>query len=99
MAVDNSSAQIAGYYTLSAPSFEKDCLPAEVTKRLPHYPVPGAVVGRLAADLRSQRSGLGEVLLLDAIYRVVCAGDVGIATVAVTAPKDRTAKSCRVLTT
>ena len=78
--------RIAGYYTLSAASFEKEDLPAEVAKRLPHYPVPAAVVGRLAVDLRSQGRGLGEVLLLDAIRRVVRAGDtIGVYAVVVDA--------------
>ena len=82
--------RVAGYYTLSAASFEKDDLPAEVARRLPHYPVPAAVIGRLAVDLRSQGSGLGEVLLLDAIRRVVRAGDtIGVYAVVVDALHDR----------
>ena len=82
--------RIAGCYTLSAASFEKDDLPAEVAKRLPHYPVPAAVIGRLAVDLRSQGSGLGEVLLLDAIHRIVRAGDtIGVYAVVVDALHDR----------
>lgn len=82
--------RIAGYYTLSAASFEKDNLPAEVARRLPHYPVPAAVIGRLAVDLRNQGIGLGELLLLDAIHRVVRAGDtMGVYAVVVDALHDR----------
>ena len=82
--------RVGGYYTLSAASFEKDDLPAEVAGRLPHYPVPAAVIGRLAVDLRSQGSGLGEVLLLDAIRRVVRAGDtIGVYAVVVDALHER----------
>ena len=82
--------RIAGYYTLTAASFEKDDLPAEVARRLPHYPVPAAVIGRLAVDLRSQGSGLGEVLLLDAIHRIVRAGDtMGVYAVVVDALHER----------
>ena len=82
--------RIAGYYTLSAASFEKDDLPAALAKRLPHYPVPAAVIGRLAVDLRSQGRGLGETLLLDAIHRVVRAGDtIGVYAVVVDALHDR----------
>ena len=82
--------RIAGYYTLSAASFEKDNLPAEVARRLPHYPVPAAVIGRLAVDLRNQGIGLGEILLLDAIHRVVRAGDtMGVYAVVVDALHDR----------
>ncbi len=84
------SGQVAGYYTLSAASFERDDLPAEVARRLPHYPVPAAVIGRLAVNLRSQGSGLGEVLLLDAIRRVVHAGDtIGVYAVVVDALHQR----------
>ena len=67
--------QIVGYYTLSAASLERDKLPTELARRLPHYPVPAVVIGRLAVGLRSQGSGVGEILLLDAIHRVVRAGD------------------------
>ncbi len=82
--------RVAGYYTLSAASFEKDNLPTELARRLPHYPVPAAVIGRLAVDLRSQGGGLGEVLLLDAIRRVVRAGDaIGVYAVAVDALHER----------
>ena len=82
--------RIAGYYTLSAASFEKDNLPAELARCLPHYPVPAAVIGRLGVDLRTQGSGLGEILLIDAIHRVVRAGDtVGVYAVVVDALRDR----------
>ena len=82
--------EIVGYYTLSAASFEKDDLPKELAKRLPHYPVPAAVIGRLAIDLRSQGHGLGETLLLDALRRVVRASDaIGVYAVVVDALHDR----------
>ena len=90
VALGDTPERIAGYYTLSAASFEKDNLPAELVRRLPHYPVPAAVIGRLAVDLGSQGSGLGEVLLLDAIHRVVRAGDtIGVYAVVVDALHDR----------
>jgi ribosomal protein S18 acetylase RimI-like enzyme len=71
VAVGDASGKIAGYYSLSAASFEKDELPSALAKRLPHYPVPAAVLGRLAIDREQQGRGLGETLLLDAIRRVV----------------------------
>ena len=71
VAVGDAPGNIAGYYSLSAASFGKDDLPPDVARRLPHYPVPAAVLGRLAVDRRYQGQGLGETLLLDAIYRVV----------------------------
>ena len=71
VAVGDAPGKIAGYYSLSAASFEKDALPPELAKRLPHYPVSAAVLGRLAIDRAQQGRGLGETLLLDAIRRVV----------------------------
>jgi ribosomal protein S18 acetylase RimI-like enzyme len=71
VAVGDAPENIAGYYSLSAASFEKDALPPALAKRLPHYPVPAAVLGRLAIDRNGQGRGLGETLLLDAIRRVL----------------------------
>jgi ribosomal protein S18 acetylase RimI-like enzyme len=71
VAVGDAAGKIVGYYSLSAASFEKDELPPALAKRLPHYPVPAAVLGRLAIDREQQGHGLGETLLVDAIRRVV----------------------------
>ncbi len=88
--VGHTPSEIIGNYTLSAAGFEEDQLPAEMAQRLPHYPVPAAVIGRLAIDLVHQGRGLGEFLLLDAIQRVVRASDaIGVYAVVVDAKNDR----------
>ena len=90
VAPGEATGQIAGYYTLSAATFEKDDRAEELARRLPHYPVPAAVVGRLAVGLGSQGRGLGETLLFDAIHRVVRAADtIGVYAVVVDALHDR----------
>ena len=90
VALGDAPGEIAGYYTLSAASFEKDEMPADLSKRLPHYPVPAAVVGRLAIDRDHQGRGLGETLLLDAIRRVVRASAaIAVYAVIVDAKNDR----------
>ncbi len=61
---------VVGYYTLSAVHFRRETLPADQAKRLPYYPVPGALLGRLAVDSSKQDLGLGVYLLMDAITRV-----------------------------
>jgi ribosomal protein S18 acetylase RimI-like enzyme len=76
VAVGDVPEKIAGYYSLSATSFEKNELPSALAKRLPHYPVPAATLGRLAVDREQQGRGLGEMLLLDAIRRVIGASAV-----------------------
>jgi GNAT superfamily N-acetyltransferase len=63
-------AEVGGFYSLSAASFQKTTLPPEQAKRLPHYPVPAALLGRLAVDERHKGRGLGAFLLMDAIGRV-----------------------------
>jgi ribosomal protein S18 acetylase RimI-like enzyme len=83
-------ASIAGYYSLSAASFQKDELPPPLARRLPHYPVPAAVLGRLAIDREQQGRGLGETLLLDAIRRVVRASTaIAIYAIVVDAKNER----------
>lgn len=70
MATRPNENEILGYYSLNAGSIEKDALPERLARRLPHYPVPVAVLGRLAVALEHQGSGLGSILLADACKRV-----------------------------
>ena len=76
IASEDDSTSINGYYTLSASSFEKELLASDEAKRLPHYPVPAILIGRLAVDRLSQGRGLGETLLMDALKRVIRASEV-----------------------
>lgn len=63
---------ILGYYTLSSYGIDVGELPADVAKKLPRYPlIPATLLGRLAVDRRYQGQGLGEFLLLDALYRAL----------------------------
>jgi len=71
-----SSLRVTGYYSLSAASFSRQDLPVEIARRLPYYPVPAALLGRLAVDNTCQGSGLGKFLLFDAFYRVLQASEV-----------------------
>lgn len=75
VAVGAIEDRIAGYYSLSAASFDKAELPAVLGRKLPHYPVPAAILGRLAVDRGYQGRGLGEFLLLDAARRVLQASE------------------------
>ena len=67
---------VVGYYTLSAAHFQREALPADQAKRLPYYPVPGVLLGRLAVDSSQQGLGLGAYLLMDAIDRVHSASQI-----------------------
>lgn len=68
VAVEVSSARLAGYYTIAAASIPTIELPVEITRRLPRYPsIPAVRVGRLAVDIRFRGQGLGAALLADAL--------------------------------
>ncbi len=68
--VEKDQPHVLGYYTLSSLSIHLEELPPGVAKRLPRYPdVPATLLGRLAVHRMSQRQGLGEFLLMDALYR------------------------------
>jgi len=61
---------ILGYYTLSPFAVDLSDLPQDTARKLPSYPnVPVTLLGRLAVDQRRARQGLGEFLLMDALYR------------------------------
>lgn len=62
-----SETRIRGYYTLSASTVRFENLPE---RALPHYPIPTALLGRLAVDQAFQGQKLGAFLLLDALRRV-----------------------------
>jgi len=75
--------QIRGYYTLSASSVRFENLPE---RALPQYPIPTALIGRLAIDQNFQGQKLGATLLLDALRRVVAlSNDLGLFAVEVVA--------------
>lgn len=66
----NDSSQLAGFFTLSAGSVRCADLPESLAKKLPQYPVPVALLGRLAVSTGFQGKGLGSILLADACRRV-----------------------------
>jgi GNAT superfamily N-acetyltransferase len=73
VALESGAATVRGYYSLSAASFQRDSLPAEQARRLPRYPVPAALLGRLAVDESVKGNGLGAFLLMDALNRLLLA--------------------------
>ena len=91
---ESDRGRIAGYYTLSQTSVTTVKLPAELTKRLPHYPDLGAtLIGRLARDLAWKGQDVGRLLLLDALRRSVRQSEQIGAVVVVTDPKDTKARA------
>jgi len=74
VAVDDDLGVI-GFYSLSSFTLALADLPAEIAKKLPRYEaIPAALIGRLARDARARGRAIGELLLADAVRRIVGAG-------------------------
>lgn len=83
---------VAGFYTLSAASVAAETLPMTWSKKLPRYPVPVALLGRLAVSQQSQGQGLGSILLADACKRVAAASEtLAVAAIVVDAKSPKAA--------
>jgi GNAT superfamily N-acetyltransferase len=67
---------LAGFYSLSAGSVSASNLPNALRRKLPRYPIPVALLGRLAVDEQFQGKGLGSILLADACLKVAQASRV-----------------------
>jgi len=87
---------VAGFYTLSAASIAAETLPEPWRKKLPRYPVPAALLGRLAVNLASQGQGLASILLADACKRVTAASEtLAVAAIVVDAKSPKAASFYR----
>jgi len=60
---------VAGFYTLSAHSILAADLPEGHSKKLPRFPLPVTLLGRMAVSASLQGRRLGEFLLMHALER------------------------------
>jgi GNAT superfamily N-acetyltransferase len=62
---------VCGYYTLLAGQLEhNEATPATAKGLSRHFPIPVAILARLAIDSKHQGSGLGATLLNDTLTRI-----------------------------
>lgn len=74
VAVDETLG-VVGFYSLGTCTLALSDLPEVLAKKMPRYDaIPAALIGRLARDVRVAGSGLGEVLLGDAVRRILSVG-------------------------
>ena len=71
-----SKTPIAAYYTLAAATVSQQRIPVEHS--LPRYPLPVALLARLAVDLQYQGKRLGEKTLIYALRHAVRLCDEGL---------------------
>jgi len=90
--VDQDGA-VAGYYTLVAGEVTHSSATDDVRRDLSrHFPIPVAILARLAVTDEHQGRGLGAALLLDALQRIERASqDVAVRAVVVHAVDDTAA--------
>jgi ribosomal protein S18 acetylase RimI-like enzyme len=70
VAVERTTGDVAGFYTLATSGISNTELPPHITKRLPRYQlIPAIQLGRLAVDLRYRGRKVGAGLLADAAFR------------------------------
>ena len=67
---DRESQKIIGYYTLSMKGVNLEQLPQSIVKKLPKYPMVGAIlIGRSAVASDYRGFSWGKLLIMDALYR------------------------------
>ena len=78
VAVEESSGDVAGFYSLAAGHVEFENLPEDFrgTEGLPRYPAPTVLLGQLGVDLSAQGKGLGKALLAHAVEKAVQVSEV-----------------------
>lgn len=80
----NDKHEVTGYYTLSSESLGREQIPEKYIKQLPkNYHAPVILLGRLARDHRYKGTGLGEFLLMDALFRAYKLSEESIGAMAV----------------
>lgn len=96
VAVDSSHpAQILGYYSLTVAELDTDKLPKDVARKLPRR-APLVLIGRLANAVKMRGQGVGSMLLIDALRRIVeVSNNVGVTLIMVDAKDDQAARFYR----
>ncbi len=76
VAVGPERHEIAGFNTLGSYTIDLGELPEAQSRRWPRYPeIPAALIGRLAVALDRRGKGLRELLLIDALRRIIETGE------------------------
>jgi predicted N-acetyltransferase YhbS len=88
------TGSVIGYYALLAGELDHRQAIEQTRKGMSrHYPIPVAILARLAVDHRHQQRGLGATLLRDALRRVTLASEqLAVRTVVVHAIDDEAAR-------
>jgi len=88
--------KVVGYFSLTMGSVLRKDAPAKLVRGMPSYPVGMVLLARLAVDRSEQGTGLGGLLLAEALRKAIEAGEAAEARlVVVDAMQDRAVDFCR----
>ncbi|MBD3637447.1 MAG: GNAT family N-acetyltransferase [Crocinitomicaceae bacterium] len=73
----NDKDRVQGYYTLSNTGIPRELIPDKFQKKFPtaYKTIPATLLGRLARDKTCKGKGMGERLLVDALFRSYLASE------------------------
>ncbi len=71
VAVERGDKIVLAYYSISVGALACGVLSDEETGKLPRYPMPVVKLGRLAVDKSVQNQGIGRILLIDALEKIL----------------------------
>jgi predicted N-acetyltransferase YhbS len=67
--------RVLGYYSLTVGQVDTLQAPERIRKGMGQYPIPVAILARLAVSIRHQGRGIGRGLLQDAVRRTLSTSD------------------------
>lgn len=65
--LSNQKYPICSFYTIAPSSIQRETLPLNLSKLLPHYPVPVFLIAQLAVNKKAQGKQLGRITLIKAL--------------------------------
>ena len=69
--IADQANEVIGYYTLSTNSIDLSDIPEDLAKSLKYVEIPVIIIGRLAVHQDYQGNKIGQILLIDALKRIV----------------------------
>src|SRR5690606_2737869 len=67
----DENTNVIAYYTLSSGSVDLNDIPDHLRNSLKYAEIPVVIIGRLAVHMDYQGNKLGQILLIDALKRIV----------------------------
>lgn len=69
--LEDEDANVIAYYTLSSSNVELNDIPEGLKSSLKYAEIPVVIIGRLAVHVDYQGNKLGQILLIDALKRII----------------------------